>query len=390
MTVHSLRNTLGLIGLIVALPLLQLVPLPFDIWRNLPGRAIAAEILATAGVPERMRPLSLDPELTVGSALELLPGIAGFVCALNLGRSERRRTIAAIVAMAAASAMLGCLQRATGPGTWLTPFGSTHDAFAPGFFVNRNHQATLLLIAIALVGALVRTSPARSSRRGPGAMWLLALVALLLGAGVVATTSRMGLALLAPACLAALAIAGITPRSARQWLAASVAVAIGALGILQTSGVALVLGRFGEEIDGRAIFATRSWVAAMDFWPVGSGLGAFPRVLPLFELRGQIGPAFVNNAHNEYLELAVETGIFGMAGLVAFGVWLTARGLRLLAARGMETAPAEVAAAVAIVIVLAHSVVDYPLRMAGLMAVFGVLCGIIAASSAGRDAGGAR
>src|SRR5687767_5262461 len=53
---------LSMIGVIILIPVLQLVPLPPAIWQNLPGRQRAVEVLTLIGRADQYMPISLDPE----------------------------------------------------------------------------------------------------------------------------------------------------------------------------------------------------------------------------------------------------------------------------------------------------------------------------------------
>jgi len=67
------RFALSLLAALVAVPLLQLIPLPPTIWTALPGRDQMALALELAGLPPGWSPLSLAPEQTWRAALALTP-----------------------------------------------------------------------------------------------------------------------------------------------------------------------------------------------------------------------------------------------------------------------------------------------------------------------------
>jgi O-antigen ligase len=86
----------------------------------------------------------------------------------------------------------------------------------------------------------------------------------------------------------------------------------------------------------------------------------------------KVTPNYVNRAHNEYLELLIETGVPGIAVLAVF---VSAIGARLILALrkkrpfGIFGLPAGLA----ILLVGLHSIVDYPLRTQSLAVLFGVI-----------------
>ena len=64
---------LGALGLLV---LIQLIPLPPEVWASLPGHGVYASIATEAGAVG-WRPLSLTPDLTANALYALLPAAAG-------------------------------------------------------------------------------------------------------------------------------------------------------------------------------------------------------------------------------------------------------------------------------------------------------------------------
>lgn len=372
--------------LIAALPFIQLVPLPFAIWAELPGRALAVDVLRAAGVPHATRPLSLDADLTLSAALALLPGLGLFLAALQLRTSERIALITIVGAIALASALLGGLQRAAGTETLFLPYTSDHNAYAPGLFVNRNHQAAFLNAAMPLVAALAWLDP-RAQQLPPlerNASFTAAIA--LLAGGVVATTSRMGLALLVPAILASCELLyrpkWTTGRVARIALLA-IPIAFAAY---HNSAVDLVLSRFTQPEEGRYSYWTDSEVAIVRYWPFGSGYGTFPRVFPTVENLDTMAQAFAPHAHNDYLELALEGGAGAVLAMVLVGLFLLSRLVLLTRSRERRQRSLGFAASAALAIMMMHSIVDYPLRMLGLSGLFGLLCAVLVMSARTPDA----
>lgn len=370
--------------LLLLLPVLHLIPLPPEIWTALPGRELPAQILRSSGAEVGWRPMSLDPEATVATALELLPGLAMFFAVVHLRREDRLRLVYVILASAALSALLGTLQKASGAAAAVTPFPSAHRMNAPGLFVNRNHQATFLLVAIILGAAALR--PKRGSATAGSRLLLGAGLLFLYSAGVVATASRMGLVLLPLALLMALLVAGAV-RMPRKWvgLAAAGAAAAFAL-LLQNSSVRAGLSRFSNTPDPRFGYWADLMPATAEYWPVGSGLGTFRRVFPRVENLNDLLDRFVYNAHNDYLEVILEAGAPAALLLLLFLLFLVRSGVRLFRSTRSQHLPyLGWPVLAAIVVIMLHSAVDYPLRMMSVMAAFGLLCGLLHVSAAARQ-----
>jgi len=113
---------------------------------------------------------------------------------------------------------------------------------------------------------------------------------------------------------------------------------------------------------------------------LGWGLGTFPDVYPQF--RSFYTTFFVNEAHNDYVQLLVETGLTGFA----VGIWflvLTFRGARGKLEDWTETVNGTltVAALLGIVGILVHSFFDFNLQIPANAALFYVLCAIAGSAS---------
>ncbi|HYX47854.1 MAG TPA: hypothetical protein VE820_13680, partial [Sphingomicrobium sp.] len=192
------RMGLGLAAAMLALIALQLVPLPPAVWQALPGREVPVQLDQLLGT-SHWRPWTLDVEGTVRSLLVLIPAVVLFAGCLRLTTPERLRLPWIIVAFALIGAILGIVQFATGGG--LTPYPSAHLGYPIGLFVNRNHNAALLLVSIPLVAALGAVQIARG--RTTATVIALAAIAVL-AIVVLATTSRMALVLLPIAVVSSL------------------------------------------------------------------------------------------------------------------------------------------------------------------------------------------
>ena len=60
------------------------------------------------------------------------------------------------------------------------------------------------------------------------------------------------------------------------------------------------------------------------FHALGSGLGSFQRVYPLYEDPRRSRPTYVIHAHNDYVELALELGVAGILLMLAVPGWWAA------------------------------------------------------------------
>ncbi len=135
-----------------------------------------------------------------------------------------------------------------------------------------------------------------------------------------------------------------------------------------------------EEISGGVRFAIdRDGLRMLLKRPLlGWGLGTFPFIYPQF--RSFYTTFFVNQAHDDYLQLLVETGVAGFAIAVWFvmAVFRSA-GRKLSHWTETATGALTVAALLGCVGILVHSFLDFNLQIPANAALFYVLCGMAAA-----------
>jgi O-antigen ligase len=123
------------------------------------------------------------------------------------------------------------------------------------------------------------------------------------------------------------------------------------------------------SLSTRQTFLTTGLAVARDYLPVGAGVGSFERVYRMKENPQTIDPSIVvNHAHDDYLELLIETGIPGMVLVVTFLGWFATMGVRLW--RGASSDPFAVAGGITAGMVMVHSLVDFPLRTTAIAATF--------------------
>jgi O-antigen ligase len=116
--------------------------------------------------------------------------------------------------------------------------------------------------------------------------------------------------------------------------------------------------------------------AAAEVFPAGSGAGSFSRVYALHERPAEFQGAYVNHAHNEYLEIALEFGLPGIVLLALFLWWWATRAFAIW--RSPASSAFAQAATVASAAIMAHSLVDFPLRNAAIAGVFAASVALMA------------
>jgi O-antigen ligase len=387
------RLALGFAGALLAVPALQLMPLPPGVWQALPGRAIEASALELAGAGERWMPLSVSPPRTLASLLAMIVPAAGLIVAALASPRGRALGVFAVAVMALVSVAVGVVQLAQGPHSAFRFYAASHVEDLTGFQANRNAEADVLLIGLVALGALVWGLPARWRREGRiGA----ALVAVILAAGVVLTASRMGVLLLAVVAVAAVVGVGLRFRAqlaggrGRAMTFAVLAIAAAAAWLAAAgSAPSRIAARFSERAgEARPEIWSDTLYAIGQYWPWGSGIGTFVPVFLAAERLEAVDPSYPNRAHNDFLELALEAGLPGIAVLLVLSALLVWRmATRLRHVRSLEDRAQLGFAGAVLGLVAVHSIVDYPLRSMALAAVVGAACGLILAAA--RQSGGA-
>ena len=362
------------------LVLVQLVPLPPQVWAALPGRAPYAAIAAASGTVT-WRPLTLTPDLTLNSLYALLPATAAGLAALHIDSRDRIWLARGVVAIAFVSALIGLIQVA-GVGSSLHLYRVTSEDAPVGLLANRNHQAAFLSCALALTGALagLRRRDVSDPRVGLGAALAVAAVLIL---AVLSTGSRMGLALCALGSLAGVVAYKAAGRrllpsrpALRLGLAAGAALLLIGVGLAAArSGAIERLAHTNRVSETRAAMIEPLLTTAKAFMPYGAGFGSFDSVYRRFEPAALLSTIYMNQAHDEPLQLAIEGGLAALVLLAGFALWWAWTATRVLVrASTAQSRALSIGWVTATMILMLSSLVDYPLRTPLLSALFVVAC----------------
>ncbi|WP_395330805.1 O-antigen ligase family protein [Novosphingobium sp. BL-8H] len=376
------RLPVVLVAATLALPLLQLVPLPPAIWQALPGRDLVTQSFDLIGVKGAWQPFSLSPARTAIAFFSLLPAFAILALSWNLAERDRRMLLLAVAVGGVIVTALGAQQLASGNHLFVFYDEVVGSADLQGTFSNRNSGALMLDIAlVALVGAVPwrRVSPA----------WKLGTVAMaiLLVTGVVLTGSRSGMMLLAVPGLLAVGMGwsahgfGRDRRKAALILAGAVlALAAGGLLLSGNHRIQQRMARFHSvEDEQRPIIWKDTVEAAGRYWPVGSGVGSFDEVFQVDEALENLSYGRAGRVHNDFLEIALESGIVGIALVAGWAVAVAMLGLRTMqAARHQGRHGAIGLAALGVFALIAlQSITDYPLRNQTLLCVAALMLALL-------------
>jgi hypothetical protein len=384
-------------GALLALMVLQLIPLPPSVWTALPERQIFADIANLAGIEQPWRPLTLSPSKTLNSLFALAVPIAAMMLYLNLDRDHRKRAIIVIIVLCAVSALWAIFQvigPARGP---LYIYRITNFGSGVGLFANRNHQAVMLASTIVMLGWYAGSL--KPHARQVALKFSASIATILVFVPLIFITgSRAGLLLMVPALLLALFLVyfgGYYPGagsrkghsvSSKNHLLSGRRMLL-AIGIVVISGMAIASVLLSRSLAFDRLFSSGNveelrwqllptlFTMLKDYMPWGSGFGSFEHVYKIYESQELLNSSYLNQAHNDWLQYPIEGGIPALLiGICAF-IWFVVR-LWIGAKNWRSSNPAKYSVLMCIAVILfllAASIGDYPLRVPIIMAVFAVL-----------------
>lgn len=388
---RSLPLPFWLVLTLAGLMVLQLVPLPVDVWSGLPMRDEIVKITQAAGLPLEARPLSLTPGRTWNSLFSLSIPVAAFLLFAIQGRSGKKRIIPIVGIAAAASIGLGLLQIVAGPDSLLYGYRIHTEGSAVGLFANRNHQGLFIACAIVFLSLYVRQLD-EHDRSATMKLFLIGAFFVLAAPFILVLGSRAGLIAGVAALLAApwfllqapfvdrllkkrtrriVSVAGFR-LSAGKILVMIYGVGLAAIiafAVINSRNEALVrLGDgVGEGALDRLTILPYLLRMAEDFLPFGSGFGSFDRVFKHYEPTAALSTFYLNQAHNDLLQPVIEGGIPAIAIMVLLAAWASVRSIGAWRKRHSSSGATQLAMALVIFLVVAGSAVDYPVRVPIIM-----------------------
>jgi O-antigen ligase len=253
----------------------------------------------------------------------------------------RRWLLRAGASFAFVLSIVSTLQMYTSGGRIFWFFDSGFPDFVLGPFLNRNQYAAFieLLLPLALAGSL------RDKRHRPA--WCVACAVMF--ASLIAASSRAGVLLGSLEIVLAVAIA--LRGSISRKVVLQTAAALAAITLLLT----LVVGLDGlrRRLDESDPFAGRREMNLSSLHMIqqrpwtGFGLGAWPIVYPRYALYDD--GSFVNQAHNDWAQWAVEGGIPFAVLFLMLAIMAAPRAIDSIWGIGLLA-------------LLAHALVDYPFQ----------------------------
>jgi O-antigen ligase len=350
----------------------------------LPMGAFAALIVAQLAFR-----MTAYPHDTVSLALQYFAyAMLCFLAGQTLLRGAQARSLALIFSIyGAALAGFALLQGISSNGKlyWIRQPRSGGWIYGP--YVNHNHYAGLMemLVPIPLIVSLTRLAP-------PKVRAVAAATAAVMLGTIFLSGSRGGMIAIVAELIILAALLVKQKRSLRTAIGIGIFLAI-VVGLLVWIGGGELSKRIATAGPGHTelssdirTYINRDGLRMFLKKPIlGWGMGTFPVVYP--EFRTFYTNFFVNEAHNDYLQLLVEMGVLGFATMIWFVVTVYARAFKKI-----RNWPSEMSGAVTLACVLGlsgilvHSAVDFNLQIPANAALFYVLCTIAASEPFAKPA----
>lgn len=347
----------------LALPLLQLVPMPQSLLGSLPGRDLALEAFKAADY-NGWAPFSLDHARTLVAFAGLIAPATLLAIGFAIPASQLNRLSLVVIAAGLVNIALGVVQVLGNSGLSTLYPELPMPGVLFGTFANRNSTGLFLVCCLILLATL---PPARPTSM---ASLVKAAAAVLLATGVVLTQSRTSIVLMViPTGLAIVVFvlrkvrdevgSGMRASKALQAILAATAIAVTVIPLAGGSRIETSLARFEKGDEQRPRMWEDARFAAQRYWPVGAGMGTFDEVFQVDETLEYVSPRRAGRAHNDYIEIAVEAGAIGLGLCALWALWVFWASWRAIAAPARWQALSGTGILLAIAL---QSMLDYPLR----------------------------
>lgn len=394
LTWTGLRPVLLLVCAALVLALVQLIPLPPDLWQALPGRAPFVEAAAASGQPQPWRPWSIVPGATVNAATSLVVPFATLFLLAGLKDEERSWLPGVILGLIAAATFVGLLQFS---GVQIgNPLINDSVGEVGGTFANRNHFALFVAFGCLLAPAWAFQSGRQPQWRAPLSIGLVLLFALT----ILATGSRAGMVLgILGIAIGLLLTRGAIKRTLARYprwvFPAIVGGVVAAIVLLVALSVAadraISINRAlsidpGQDMRSRGLPTVLAMVR--EYLPFGAGLGGFDPLFRMHEPFDLLKFTYFNHAHNDLLEVVLDTGVPGLVLLLAALGWWAVASFRVWRVEGGARQVLPRLGSAMLLFVLLASVFDYPARTPMMMALI-VVAGTWLGAGSARQTGSA-
>jgi hypothetical protein len=384
--VESQKWLFGGFIVVMALPALQLIPLPLGLVQNISDRQLTDDVAAMTNTSGLWQPLTIAPAVNWNALGSLPTPLAVLLLGSQLSKHELHKLLPILIGLGALSGLFGLIQASGSPEGPLYFYRLTNNGSAVGLFANRNHAATLLACLFPMLAAYaaVRTGNIVQQRRRRIGAVAMAIILIPL---ILVTGSRSGLFV---------SLIGLAGAALVYWrFSADAQIRPGNFGTkalitpvivgIMFFGVALVTLFFSRaEAIQRLLIGASDIDSRGDFWAVAielvakyspSGSGSFVHAFAIGEPISQLDSSYLNRAHNDFIEVAVVFGLPGVALLAIAALFYARRTFDLWHSgeRGSRSVMTACMAGIVFAILGMASLTDYPLRAPAMMCVCAVM-----------------
>ena len=296
-----------------------------------------------------------------------------FLLANQCERVGAHRLLTILAAFGFIVALFALVQYLAYNGKIYWVWSALPNSFGP--YVDNSHYAGLMEMLTPIPLAMALTHDAKRHRQ---LLWMVA--GILMAATIFVCGSRGGMTAFAVE-IVFLAGLFVTRRSRRTaWTLFAICLAIGVFVFwIDSGGVLKRLGSMWDPLTNADVMSrlevARDVPRMVRLRPIaGWGLGLFPIIYPQY--RSFSTDLVVNQAHNDYLQALVETGILGFACVLWFIVNLYRSGIRNFRVRSRVATVRALGPLVGCTGILVHSFSDFNLHIPANAALFFVLSGI--------------
>lgn len=373
----GVKPVMFLLGAAAALALIQLIPLPPNLWLALPGREFFAEAAVASDLTQPWRPWAIVPSATENALSSLIAPLTALALVAAMSERERQWLPGLVLGFIVAATLLALLQFSG--AAFDNPFINEVPGDVSGSFANRNHLALFLAFGCVLAPVWAFLEGRQPHWRGPVALGLVILFALT----ILASGSRMGLVLGLVGVFLGLFIVrqGIRKILIRypRWLFPAIVGLIAIFVLISvTTGRAVSINRAltldaAQDMRARALPTVLEMIRI--YFPFGSGLGGFDPIFRVHEPVDLLAFTYHVHAHNDFLEIALDAGLPGILLLLAALLWWAWASIRAWrAGSSVRYAIPKLGSAILLLVFIA-SIFDFPARTPMIMAII-VMAGI--------------
>ena len=335
--------------------------------------------------PDAHQSVSLNPEATLRAAVVMVLVLLMFwTCREAFARGGTRRIARTVAWSGFAVAVVAIVSKAISPELLYATWSPGPSASPYGPFINRNHMGSWLVMGTPLVlGYMATRLQKRGGRRGLATLdattlWLGGAAAAMYAASILSLSRSTFLGMVAALLCAGFIAVVHRGRGAAAWLMGIVVVsAFIAAAMPRTADLLSRFEHSGIEAKWSRIQIWHDTLPMVrDFPLTGVGLGAYRNAMVVYQQADR--ELSFNQAHNHYLQLVAEGGLFLAIPLVLAGVAFASTVLRRMKEDRSPTFWMRAGATAGIIGIGTQSLWETGLRMPANALLFAAICAVAA------------